>query len=293
MSSIGLLVASPAPFSADVGADALSEHPGLYPTNDPLGLGLDFDKSLPLTLLGNSQTGITWESPAGQGNTIPAGSQGGQQKPYKTEKPGDAEKEPQTQMIQASHRRRRSKANVTSGFQTEVDQRERFLESNRLAANRCRQKKKEHIQRLETLFTEEEQKKKQLEGDTTALCDEILSLKDEILRHALCEDGRVGRRHLAHTMQRITQSNNAGASSSSVSASSSGLLSMSASLVRATSPAATAASLPDESSSGVSYVDERKSGDINGETMSLGSEASHPLVDGTETDMIDAYTYLT
>ena len=294
MSSIDLLVASPTPFSADTGADALTDHPGLYPTNDPLGLGLDLYSSLPLTLPGSGQTGITWENLASQGttNTTLAESQGGQQKPHKIEKPRDAEKEPQTRMIQASRRRRRSKTDVTSGFHTKVDQRERFLESIRLAASRCRQKKKDHTQRLETRFTEEEQNKRQLEGDITALRDEILSLKDEILKHALCEDGRVGR-HLSHTMQQITQNNSASASSSSVSASSSGSSSESASLAKATSRAATAASLPDESSSGESYVEERKSGDINGETMSVVSESSHPLVNGTQTDLIDAYTYLT
>lgn len=131
-----------------------------------------------------------------------------------------------------------------------------------------------------------------MEGDITTLRNEILNLKDEILKHALCEDGRVGR-HLAHTMQQITRNNNAGVSSSSVSASSLGSSSESASLIKATSRAAIAAGLPDKSSSGKSYVEERKSGGKNEETMSVVAEASHPLVDGTQIDLIDAYTYLT
>lgn len=294
MSSIDLFVASLVPFSADTGADTLSDHPGLNLTNDPLGLAFDLDESLPLKLLRNGQAGITWNNPAGQGNTstTPGGSQEDQQKPQKFEKPIDAEKEPQTQMIRASPRRRRSKANVTSDFQTKIDQRERFLESNRLAASRCRQKKREHTKQLETRFTEEKQKKRQLEGDIAVLRDEILSLKDDILKHALCEDGHI-RRHFARTMQQITHSNNAGVLSSSVSASSLGSSSVSASPLKATSPAATAASLPDKSSSGVSYNDERKLNDINGDTMSLLSEPSHSLVDETDTDLIHAYTYLT
>lgn len=161
MSSIDLLVASPTPFRADTFANALTDDPGLYPTNDPLGQGLYLYSSIPLMLPGSGQTGITWENLASQGttNTKLAESQGGQQKPHKIEKPCNAEKEPQTQMIQTFRRRRRSKTDVTSGFQTKVEQRERFLESNRLAASRCRQKKKEHTQRIETRFTEEEQKK--------------------------------------------------------------------------------------------------------------------------------------
>lgn len=56
---------------------------------------------------------------------------------------------------------------------------------------------------------------------------------------------------------------------------------MSASLAMAATPAAAPASLSYESLSEVSYVDEGISGDINGETMSFGSDASYPLVDGT------------
>lgn len=292
MSSIDLFVASLAPFSADTGADTLSDHPGLNLTNDPLGLAFDLGESLPLTLLGNGQTGITWEIPAGQGNssTSPGRSQEDQQKPIKFERPGDAEKESQTQMIQASSQRYRSKANVTSDFQTKVDQRERFLESNRLAASRCRQKKRDHTKRLETRFTEEKQKKKQLESDIAVLRDEVLSLKDDILKHALCEDGHI-RQHFARTMQQITHSNNTGILSPSISASSSGS-SLPASLINATSLAATAASLHDEFSSGVFDSDKGELNDINGDTISLPSENSHSLVDETGTDLIHAYTYL-
>lgn len=118
---------------------------------------------------------------------------------------------------------------------------------------------------------------------------EIQGLKDEILKHALCDNGR----HLAHMMQQITQGNTAGASFSSVSASLSASSPVPSSLVTTRPPAATAASLPDEFSSGVSCVDEGISGDINGETVSLGSDVLYPSVDGTMTELIHAYTNLT
>lgn len=134
MSSIDLLVASPASFGADAGAGALSEYPGLYPTNDPLELGLGLDRSLPLTLPWNGQAGITWRGLNGPGNTTSTATQGDQQKSHKFEKPGNAEKRTQAQMIQTPHRHRHSKANATPDFQT--GQRERLLENNRLAARR-------------------------------------------------------------------------------------------------------------------------------------------------------------
>ena len=292
MPGTDLLVASSVPFGTDAGVGALSEPPGLYLTNDPLELGLDLDRSISLALPWNNQSGITWQNLDGPGNTMSTRTQGDQQKPHKFEKPCNAEKEPRTQMIQTSLRHCRNTANATiPDFQTEFSQREQFLKRNRLAAKRCRRKKKTQTQYFETRFREEAQKKKQLEGDITALRGEILDLKDEILKYALCDDGRVGQ-YLAHMMQQITQGNTAGTSSLSVSESLSALSSVSASLVRVTSPTATAAGLSDELLLRVSYVDEEISGDINGETASHGSDASYPSVDGTATELVDAYTQL-
>ena len=127
----------------------------------------------------------------------------------------------------------------------------------------------------------------------SALRGEILCLKDKILKHALCEDCHVGR-HLAHMMQQTAQGNTAGALASSVSAYSPTSSQMSASLATATSPAATAVNLQDGSSSlGVSYVVEGTSGGVNSEIVSLGSDISYSSVDGTATELIEAYTYLT
>lgn len=80
-----------------------------------------------------------------------------------------------------------------------------------------------------TRFREEEQKKKLLKSDITALRGEILDLKDEILKRALC-DGRVGQ-YLAHMMQQVTQGNTADTSYLSESESVSALSPVSASLV--------------------------------------------------------------
>lgn len=128
------------------------------------------------------------------------------------------------------------------------------------------------MQHLEARFREESQRKGQLEGDITALSGEIVGLKDETLKHALCQNGRIGR-HLAHMMQQITQSNPAtiGASSSSVSASSSTSSLVSAGLAMAAPPAAAPASLSDESLSEKCKVNERISGDLHGVTVSLES----------------------
>lgn len=220
--------------------------------------------------------------------------------PLNSKKPGKVEKEPQTEIRQTYHCRHRSNRSTASAtgpdFQTKLSQRERFREKNRLAASRCRQKKKESTQHLKTRFRDEAQKKRQLEGEIAALRGEILDLKDEVLKYALCEDGHVGR-NLAQTMQRITQGTTAGAFSSPVSAYSSTLSPVSASLVtatpsKATSSAATAANIWDKSSLGA-YGEEGIPGGIGGKTLPFGLEESHLLVDRTATELIDEYTYLT
>lgn len=291
MSITDLLLSSPAPpFGSDTGGGILSKHPGPYPMDLPLGLGLDLDGILSPTLLWNDQVGITWKdlnssgiSPSAEAQTEPQGT-------GKSETPEEAERDPQARVNKAI--RRRSKADPTiSNRQTKLSQREQHLERNRLAASRCREKKREQTQHFETRFREEEQEKKQLENDITALRGEILDLKEKILGHALC-DGRVGQ-YLAHMTQHVTQGNAAGTSSLSGSESLLALSPVSASLVRATSPTATASSLSDEPLSRVPYVDEEISGGINGETASHGSGASYSSVDETVTELVDAYTHLT
>jgi hypothetical protein len=64
--------------------------------------------------------------------------------------------------------------------------REYHLEKNRVAAEKSRQRKKEHTDRLMKDVSVLSSKNKVLKADETTLRDEVLDLKNEILRHAGC-----------------------------------------------------------------------------------------------------------
>jgi bZIP transcription factor len=81
--------------------------------------------------------------------------------------------------------------------------REKFLERNRLAASKCRQKKKEHTMMLETQFKEQSDKKTALNSEISQLRGEILTLKNEVLRHAQCDDEPI-KLHLAQMVKQIS-----------------------------------------------------------------------------------------
>jgi hypothetical protein len=89
--------------------------------------------------------------------------------------------------------------------QQEKAKREKFLERNRLAASKCRQKKKEHTQLLESRYREQSDKKEQLVSEIARLRSEILGLKNEVLKHAQCGDEPI-KLHLAQMVKKITYS---------------------------------------------------------------------------------------
>jgi hypothetical protein len=86
--------------------------------------------------------------------------------------------------------------------------RAKFLERNRLAASKCRQKKKEHTQQLEFNFKEQSEKKEQLVAEIARLRSEILGLKNEVLKHAQCGDEPI-KLHLAQMVKKITDKDGA------------------------------------------------------------------------------------
>ncbi|CRG84412.1 hypothetical protein PISL3812_01703 [Talaromyces islandicus] len=80
--------------------------------------------------------------------------------------------------------------------------REKFLERNRLAASKCRQKKKEHTMLLESRFKEASDKREELNAEISRLRSEVLHLKNEVLRHAQCGDEPI-KLHLAQMVKQI------------------------------------------------------------------------------------------
>jgi hypothetical protein len=78
-------------------------------------------------------------------------------------------------------------AYTADGFPFQVSSaRQSHLEKNRVAAHKCRQRKKEYINGLEDRAREFSSKNKALKENVAMLREEVLSLKNEVLRHAGC-----------------------------------------------------------------------------------------------------------
>ncbi|GIJ83294.1 hypothetical protein Asppvi_002113 [Aspergillus pseudoviridinutans] len=82
-----------------------------------------------------------------------------------------------------------SKRNSKSKVYDKNDpRRERYLERNRRAASKCRRQKKERNQQLENLYRKQSAEQERLLSERDRMRSELLSLKDELLKHAQCED---------------------------------------------------------------------------------------------------------
>lgn len=91
----------------------------------------------------------------------------------------------------------------SDGQRQERAKREKFLERNRLAASKCRQKKKEHTMLLESRYKEQADKKEELMAEIARLRSDLLGLKNEVLKHAQCGDEPI-KLHLAQMVKKIT-----------------------------------------------------------------------------------------
>lgn len=69
--------------------------------------------------------------------------------------------------------------------------RNKYLERNRVAASKCRQKKKAWVSDLETQKTELERKHSNLQHEYTGLVNEVTQLKNQLMAHAGCNDPRI------------------------------------------------------------------------------------------------------
>lgn len=93
------------------------------------------------------------------------------------------------QQEQSSRRsRKNSKASRDADEQSAQEaKRRRFLERNRVAASKCRQKKKEWMQNLEETARTAQHNSKYLQAAVVQLKDELLILKQELLKHHGCD----------------------------------------------------------------------------------------------------------
>ncbi|KAJ3086873.1 hypothetical protein HK102_012295 [Quaeritorhiza haematococci] len=67
------------------------------------------------------------------------------------------------------------------------DKRRKFLERNRLAASKCRQKKKQWVEELQRQSTEISAKNRQLQLLVSQLKEEVIVLKNQLLLHRNCQ----------------------------------------------------------------------------------------------------------
>ena len=219
MSTIGILPTTPTPFPSTAAPDP-GEFLDLsfpFPDEDPLGL---------TTLSSNTNT-FSWN---GEPNRSPPGLQAefnwADQRPINAQLRNGQPTPPEdrdfhlintttgdnntttTATTAAPRPKQKPRKSQSGGGKTRREKsgktrREKSLERNRVAASKCRQKKKEHTAHLESRLKAQWQKKTQLESELSSLRCQILSLKNEVLKHAHCGDGRVGE-HLSQMMQQIT-----------------------------------------------------------------------------------------
>lgn len=73
----------------------------------------------------------------------------------------------------------------------EDDKRNKFLERNRIAASKCREKKKQFVSELEETKVVLEGRNAHLQGEYNALVTEVGSLKHQLMMHAKCNDPNI------------------------------------------------------------------------------------------------------
>ncbi|KAL7276109.1 hypothetical protein RUND412_000899 [Rhizina undulata] len=86
--------------------------------------------------------------------------------------------------VRKSKKQARSATNIEN---IQESKRKKFLERNRVAASKCRQKKKMWMQDLEENARSRQQESKYLHGQVSELRDELLKLKTELLSHDGCD----------------------------------------------------------------------------------------------------------
>ncbi|RYP32203.1 hypothetical protein DL767_005359 [Monosporascus sp. MG133] len=88
-------------------------------------------------------------------------------------------------------RQRSQKSQEGAGPVQEETKRNRFLEKNRIAATKCRQKKKEWMSDLEETRSGLESQNCQLRMECNDLLDEVSRLRIELMQHASCNDPNI------------------------------------------------------------------------------------------------------
>lgn len=79
----------------------------------------------------------------------------------------------------------------SSGTNADGTRRDKFLERNRIAASKCRQRKKEWVSGLEEAKNGLESQNSQLQMEYNSLLGEVSRMKNQIMAHATCHDPNI------------------------------------------------------------------------------------------------------
>ncbi|KAL2019983.1 hypothetical protein VTK56DRAFT_8983 [Thermocarpiscus australiensis] len=90
-------------------------------------------------------------------------------------------------------KRKVRKVKKESNTAEEEQKRSRFLERNRIAASKCREKKKQYVSELEGKKMGLEEKYQQLHLEYNGLLNEVSGLKHHLMAHAKCNDPNIDR----------------------------------------------------------------------------------------------------
>lgn len=105
---------------------------------------------------------------------------------------------------QSSSRKQRKSVSDNDPPEVQEAKRKRFLERNRVAASKCRQKKKAWMQDLEQEAREAQAMSKQLKACVSMFKEEILQLKSELLKHNTCDCTPI-RQYLSNEALRLAE----------------------------------------------------------------------------------------
>ena len=89
---------------------------------------------------------------------------------------------------QSPKKRRGRKPKIVADEEEEDDKRNRFLEKNRVAASKCRQRKKEYVSDLAETKSGLENQNSRLQLEYHGLLGEVAQMKSQLMSHASCQD---------------------------------------------------------------------------------------------------------
>ncbi|KAK3185875.1 transcription factor [Lecanicillium sp. MT-2017a] len=101
------------------------------------------------------------------------------------------QKQQQQQQPETATKAKKTGAKAKAGSGRKSQPRNRSLERNRIAASKCRQKKKEWLSDLEANKSRLESQYKSLHGEYNELLDEVTKLKNFLMTHASCNDPNI------------------------------------------------------------------------------------------------------